>query len=213
MKEVRRAAPPGVTSTERRLTTDHRVRGAVSMAARTLPQVSTTPEIARGRGRGWLRETTQCPAGHTYTQDNTYMFGGSRHCRTCRRLRRREWQSKRPFRREHAAWSHAKRRCSNPRVANYNNYGGRGIYMVVEWRESFARFLADMGPCPPGLTLDRINNDGPYAPGNCRWADHKTQTANRRKVRHRKGERFVVCPSCATKFPLKNNCAQERGSR
>ena len=85
--------------------------------------------------------------------------------------------------REYQSWAHAKRRCFSPRDANYANYGGRGITMCAEWRNSAATFLRDMGPCPTGHTLDRIDNDGNYEPGNCRWATALTQTNNTRTNR------------------------------
>ena len=53
--------------------------------------------------------------------------------------------------------------------------------MVREWATNFQQFLADMGMRPSGLSLDRIDNDGPYAPGNCRWTDAKTQMNNQRR--------------------------------
>jgi hypothetical protein len=82
---------------------------------------------------------------------------------------------------EYAAWSQAKARCNDVNHQAYHWYGGRGLRMAPEWAGNFRRFLADMGPRPsPAHSLDRIDNDGDYAPGNCRWALKATQHNNRR---------------------------------
>jgi|SRR5262245_8730755 len=85
--------------------------------------------------------------------------------------------------REYRAWCDVKTRCFNPRRPQWKDYGGRGITMASVWRDSFEQFYADMGPCPPGLTIDRIDNDGHYEPGNCRWTSRDQQTQNRRPAR------------------------------
>jgi hypothetical protein len=83
--------------------------------------------------------------------------------------------------RTHNSWRAMLERCRLPSHPQYHNYGGRGITVCERWRE-FANFLADMGERPDDLTLDRINVNGNYEPGNCRWADRATQGRNRRKA-------------------------------
>lgn len=82
------------------------------------------------------------------------------------------------------SWASMRARCLNPKHHKWQLYGGRGISISAPWTEpdgrGFANFEADMGARPTGTSLDRINPNGNYEPGNCRWADALTQRANRR---------------------------------
>jgi hypothetical protein len=88
---------------------------------------------------------------------------------------------------EYRIWNHMKTRCSNPRSNRFNRYGGRGITVCDRWKNSFENFLFDMGRCPEGMSIDRIENNGNYEPDNCKWSTAKEQAANRSK----KSDQFI----------------------
>lgn len=77
-------------------------------------------------------------------------------------------------------WQHMKARCYDPRHPSYKYYGGRGIEVCERWLKSFANFLADMGHRPDGMSIDRLNRDGDYEPGNCVWEIQYVQVMGRR---------------------------------
>ena len=80
---------------------------------------------------------------------------------------------------EYHSWQAMKTRCKNPKSRCFKDYGGRGIKVCDRWDRSFVDFLSDMGPRPPGTSLDRIDLSLGYEPGNCRWATSKQQASNR----------------------------------
>lgn len=84
---------------------------------------------------------------------------------------------------EYITWGNMIKRCFHPGNKDYHSYGGRGITVCDRWRNSFLDFLVDVGKRPHGKTLDRINNDGNYEPGNVRWATPKEQVQNQRPKR------------------------------
>lgn len=81
----------------------------------------------------------------------------------------------------YSTWQCMKQRCLNPHSESFSNYGSRGITICKQWVNSFEIFLDDMGEAPEGMSIERINNNGNYEPGNCKWATDATQMRNTRR--------------------------------
>jgi hypothetical protein len=119
-------------------------------------------------------------------------------------------ESKHP---DYGIWLGIIKRCYNKSTRSYPDYGGRGITVCPRWRGSFPNFLADMGPRPEPreeYSLDRIDRDGNYEPGNCRWATARTQVHNRRPWRYRDNVRDL---ENLVEMPIKEYIQQLRQER
>jgi hypothetical protein len=92
---------------------------------------------------------------------------------------RRKWKSSATSPNTYRSWEHMIDRCYNEKHPHYERYGGRGIVVCDRWRKSFDAFLEDMGERPDNKTIDRINNDMGYDPGNCRWSTMQEQNRNK----------------------------------
>jgi hypothetical protein len=117
--------------------------------------------------RGLKGKTKSCGCAHDRLQSEAHREHGM--------TGSPEWNS----------WSSMIARCYNPKATRFDCWGGRGITVTDRWRgeHGFVNFYADMGPRPKGCTLDRIDCDGNYEPGNCRWATHQEQLTNRHSTR------------------------------
>ena len=151
------------------------------------------------RGAKWL---CRCDCGQTCLVPVGNLTSGN--TKSCGCLRR-ELSAKLNFKHgqtahgkrspENEAWHHMIQRCENPNYPRYFDWGGRGIKVCERWHK-FENFYEDMGDRPSfEYSLDRIDNDGDYEPGNCRWATRKEQRANSRPASHgsRRQRCFFAC--------------------
>lgn len=144
--------------------------------------------IAEAESRHGRRSLCLCVCGKIKTVRNAYLRVGRVVSCGCKRADTPHHLTHGHTRvgkrsRTYNSWFGMIDRCRNPNHHAYLDYGGRGITVCDRWRK-FANFLADMGGCPPGLSIDRYpDNNGNYEHGNCRWATHKEQNRNQRANR------------------------------
>lgn len=145
------------------------------------------PESKNTYGRTTFKWRLVCDCGNTTYVNTAKLKSG--HTQSCGCLQLEAIQlsvRKHGMRRtpEYYSWASMKNRCLCETSESYPDWGGRGVKIHKPWINSFEQFFADMGPRPKGTTLDRIDNNGDYAPGNCRWATPKQQSNNQRSTRN-----------------------------
>lgn len=146
-----------------------------------------TVQSFAGTRKGKRYWNCQCECGGSCVVTTTHLnTGNTKSCGCLEReaLRQRSTKHGAKGTPEYRAWEHIIKRCCNPNVICYRNYGGRGIKVCAAWRHDFASFLAHIGPKPSSeYSIDRIDNNGDYEPGNVRWAKRTTQARNTRANR------------------------------
>lgn len=126
-----------------------------------------------------------CECGNTKIVQSSNLRSGSVSSCGCRlkEIDRRRFTHRMSKSSEYKSWESMKARCNNPKSTKYSHYGARGIKICDRWNSSFENFLEDMGSKPTCKhSIDRIDPEGNYEPGNCRWSTNKEQSLNKRNT-------------------------------
>lgn len=108
-------------------------------------------------------------------------------------------------------WKRMKCRCYNKNTDDYPDYGAKGVRMCKRWKNNFLNFFNDMGDCPPGKSIDRINTRGNYSPKNCRWATVIEQSWNKRTtIRLRVNGEILTTGEASNKYGISKRLIRQR---
>jgi hypothetical protein len=185
---------------------------SLDLTGRRFGRLVVESRVGSRRGNGWTLPlwSCRCDCGTGKPVTSTALLGGGTLSCGClnrqrasetitarNRQHRGQHVPRHPAKSLYDTWRMMLQRCFNPKHSGYARYGGRGITVCERWRNDRSAFVSDMGPKPsPEYSLDRIDNNGNYEPGNCRWATLSQQRSNQRPGRRIRTPRQHTCSQC-----------------